>query len=142
MLSFLSHAFSPFILTEGRHFPFPAEAGHDAIEGTHLRISKTIAGPKGTKFTAVYHGNTTTLINAADLSQSIVITAPPAGGGGAVTADVSISGVLGSIGDGLMEVLGALKKLVSCTPTQTTQINMGSDGKISSVVITQTCGPS
>jgi hypothetical protein len=101
-------------------------------------VSKTIAGPKGTKFAAVTHGNSTTLTTANDPNQTIVVNLPPAGSGTA-TADVSISGILGGIGDGLLEVLGALKKVMSCTPTTKTTVNVGSNGQVTSIVTETTC---
>jgi hypothetical protein len=113
----------------------------ETIEGTHLRVYKDIAGPRRTKFTGVVHGNSATLTSASDPNQTIVIHLPPPSGGGSTTTDLSISGILGVLGDGLMEALRALKGLVSCTPVTTTTVNVGSDGKVTSVVTTTSCVP-
>lgn len=109
----------------------------EAKESTPVAASQTINGPKGMKFLATVHGNNTTLTSAADPNQTIILHLPPPGGG--VTADVSVSGVIGAIGDGLVEALGALKKILSCNPVTTTTVNVGSDGKITSVVTTTAC---
>jgi hypothetical protein len=101
-------------------------------------VSKTIAGPKGTKFTAVTHGNSTTLTSANDPNQTIVVNLPPPGSG-TKTIDVSVSGIIDTIGNGLLEVLGALKKVLSCTPTTKTTVNVGSNGQVTSIVTETTC---
>lgn len=109
----------------------------EANQGAPAATSKTIAGPHGTKFVATVHGNNTTLTSPADPNQTIVIHLPPPGSG--ITADVSVSGIIGAIGDGLMEALGALKKILSCNPVTTTTVNVGSDGKVTSIVTTTAC---
>ena len=117
-------------------------SGHgEKIEGTDLRVSKNVAGPRGSKYTAVFRGKSTILTSLADPHETIVITGGAGGGGGSTTAELSVSGILGGIGDALLDALGALKKLVSCQPVTTTTVNVGSDGKITSVTTTTTCVP-
>src|SRR6185437_13426225 len=97
----------------------------EPIEGTQLRVLKGIPGPGGSKLTAVFHGRSVTLTNSKDPNQTIVIT-----GSGTTVSELSLGGILDGIGDGIVAALGALKKLLSCTPKQTTQVNVGSDGKV------------
>lgn len=97
-----------------------------------LKIGEAITTPQGNQFRAIMLGNQLVLTSAA--VGTVVATGPG-------VIDFSVSGILGDIGDSLIEVLEKVKGLVSCTPTQTTNITVGSDGKVTSITITSTCVP-
>jgi hypothetical protein len=100
-------------------------AGH-AVELLHTRKGAILSGatPDGAHLTMIVNGG---------------------GGGGAGTggfAEFSIGGALGGLWDTVVEAAGKLKSLLSCTPVQTTTVNVGADGKITSVTISNSCVPS
>lgn len=95
-----------------------------------LKIGETITTPQGNQFQAVMWGNSLVLTNAT--IGTVVATGPG-------VAFVSISGVLGSIGDALVDALKTLKGILGCTPTQTTHFDIGANGQITGVTVTNTC---
>ena len=94
----------------------------------------TVKTPGGASFDANRTANGTILVSTgADGDRNtIVVQGGPTDG----TAELDI---LGGIGDGILAILGAAKKLLGCTMTTTTTVNVGADGKVSSVVTTTTC---
>lgn len=101
------------------------------IPGTSLQALKSLPLGKHT-FDVVTNGTTAILTMPSDPHTTIVVT-------GVSPADLSISGVLSGISDGLLAALGALKKVLGCTPKTTTTVNVGTDGKVTSVVTETSC---
>lgn len=95
-----------------------------------LQVSKTLVTPGGHHFQAIMTADHMTLTSEA--GDTILVTGPG-------VREFSISGLVGAVGDGLLGVLGAAKKLLGCTPTSTTTVNVGSDGKVTSIQVIQTC---
>lgn len=98
-----------------------------------LEVSQTLVTPGGHNFQAIRTPNHLTL--TSETGDTILVTGPG-------VRDFSVSGVLGSVGDALLGVLGAAKKLLTCTPISITTVNVGSDGRITSVKIENTCAAS
>ena len=97
-----------------------------------LKVADTITSPRGNQFQAIMMGNSLVLTNAA--VGTVVATGPG-------VIDLSVSGIIGGIGDALVDALKTLKGILSCTPQQTTHIDVGPDGKITGITTTNTCVP-
>ena len=96
--------------------------------------AKDITTRGGLRFDTIRHGNSVTLVSHADPNQNVIVTGP-------VTMDLSVGGVISGILDDIAGALKALKGILSCTPTQTTQVTVGSDGKVTGITVTNTCVP-
>lgn len=97
-----------------------------------LKIADTITTPQGNQFQAIMMGNSLVLTNAA--VGTVVATGPG-------VIDLSVSGIIGGIGDALVDALKTLKGILSCTPQQTTHFDIGPNGQITGVTVTSTCVP-
>jgi hypothetical protein len=122
-------------MSSTRATPTQTKLTAEPIEGTNLKVLRNIRGPKGSKFTAVFHGSFATLTNEAEPDQFVIVTSDDA-----VVAEESIKGVLDTIGEGIVEVLDQLKKLLSCTPKQTTHVTV-KNGKVTDITVTNECVP-
>ena len=89
-------------------------------------------------------------IEVDHIHHGVVLTGPLAADGDRLTVVVSTGGraeksvgeILGALWDTILEIAGALKKLLgSCTPQTTTQVNLDKNGNVTSVVVTTTCVP-
>jgi hypothetical protein len=98
---------------------------------TTLEVPESFTTPGGNELSAVTTPGRATLTNAS--GDTIVVTGP-------TTIDVTVSAVLGAIGDAVVSALKDLGGILSCTPTTITEVNLGSDGKVTSVHTTTTCG--
>jgi hypothetical protein len=94
-----------------------------------LKVSETITTPQGNQFRAIMMGDHLVLTN--DAVGTVVVTGPDVIG-------LSVSGILGGIGDALIESLKKLKSVVGCVPVTTNTINF-QDGKVKSITQTTTC---
>jgi len=96
----------------------------------------TITTPGGNSFEAHGIANGAFLVStSADGDGNTIVVQGDTGG----TAE--FPDILGAVGDGVMGILKAAKDLLGCKMTTTTTVNVGPDGKITSVVTTTTCAP-
>jgi hypothetical protein len=107
-------------------------AFRDIAGADGLKVADTITTPQGNQFQAIMWGNSLVLTNAA--VGTVVATGPG-------VADVSVSGVLGSIGDAIVDVLKTIKGILSCTPQTTMHVDVGPDGKVTGITMSTTCAP-
>ncbi|HEY6961083.1 MAG TPA: hypothetical protein VI408_04255 [Gaiellaceae bacterium] len=56
-------------------------------------------------------------------------------------AELDVGGTVGRIWDTLVAVAGALKKVISCSPQQTTTVTTDANGNVVSITVTTTCAP-
>lgn len=105
-------------------------------ERADIKVSKTLTTPKGDKIRAI-----------VTTGRSIMLTGIGKHDGDIVTVignpEVVPTELLGEIWDGIKSVVGAIIKVISqgCTPTQTTTVNVGPDGKVTGITTTNTCVP-
>jgi hypothetical protein len=98
-----------------------------------LKVTDIITSPQGNQFQGIMTGDDRLVLTSAAVG-TVVVTGPG-------VIDVSVSGVLGSIGDAILDALAKIKSIISCTPITTTTVNVGSNGQVTSITTTTTCAP-
>ena len=107
---------------------------HEMLGTSRVWSPKTLKTPAGSSVD-VLHSTTGSVLDGALAEGSGRLTIVVHGG----HEDGVAMDILGGIWDAVVAVVSKLKEVLSCTPVTTTTVNVGSDGKVSSVVTTTTC---
>jgi hypothetical protein len=106
------------------------------LEGkSNLKLSKVINTPNGHQFRAIVEGKSVMFRSVTNpTGGTIVVTGP-------TISELSIGGVVSGLLNDLADAIGKLVKVLGCTPTATTTVTLGQDGKVTSITSTASCVP-
>ncbi len=106
---------------------------HPTAGTDHQIQSTTLKTPGGGSVSVLHPGHGTVLVGT-DTGGSKITVVVQGGPSGGVSENI-----IGDIWDAVTAVAGKIKGLLSCTPVQTTTVTVGPDGKVTSIVTTNTC---